>query len=243
MKNNPAGVLLEKMMAVKASDHHLPMTTIWASVFKCDVADTREIVGGLVMLMELIKDAKAAVRAYAPGDPKLFLAPIDRVEMFLTTHHLASQLGSYVGFLDASTMTALEITDHILQLNFLDEHPGATKDVRDFIVTLDNILEECLASDLSQELKDLFVMNLEALRQALLRFRVGGEAVLQSALDGVTGSIVRNKDSIKNEYEIAEEFVSKTAGFMGKIEDLMNRGQNIVALASPVMNVLLPFFR
>lgn len=36
-----------------------------------------------------------------------FLTLINKVEMFLTTHHLGGQLGSYVGLLDEATVTAL----------------------------------------------------------------------------------------------------------------------------------------
>lgn len=193
------------------------------------------------MMMDLADDAAIAVKAYAPGDPEIYLAPLDRIKSFLKTHHLGGQLSSFAGYLDDSTLTALAFTDHVLQLSFSPEHPGATKDAREFIVMLDTLLEECLTSELNQELKELFVTNLEFLRKALIQYRVGGEAAVQSALDKVTGSIIRNQGSIKENFEQAQEFVEKTAGFMGRVEEMIGKSKSLAALASPVIDVLLPF--
>lgn len=242
MKNNPAGVLLEKMLAVKSGHPNLSMTENWAIVFECKAEDSGKIVAGIAMLMALSTDAKASVRAYAPGAPEIFLAPLYKIDIFLSTHHLGGALSSYMGYLDDSTMTALAFTDHVLQLSFSEEQPGITKNARDFIEMLDQLLEECLNSDLSPELKDLFVKNLEALRKALIAYRLGGEAELSEALDKVTGSIIRNQNTIKEEFDKAEEFVEKTAGFMTKIEEMINRGKSLATLAKPVMDVLLPLF-
>lgn len=243
MKNNPAGVLLEKMLAVKSGHPNLSMTENWAIVFECKAEESGKIVAGIAMLMALSADAKASVMAYAPGAPEIFLAPLYKIDIFLTTHHLGGALSSYTGHLDDSTMTALAFTDHVLQLSFSNEQPGTTKQAKDFVEMLDQILKECLNSDLSRELKNLFVQNLEALRKALLAYRLGGDAELRDALDKVTGSIIRNQNTIKSEFDKAEKFVEKTAGFMAKIEEMINRGQSLTTLARPVMDVLLPFFR
>lgn len=243
VKNNPAGVLLETMRQIRTKSPNITMTDLWAQILRCQPTETQKIVAGVKMLMDLSADAKASVRAYAPGDPEIFLAPFTKIDSFLNSHNLSGLLSNYLSHLDDSTLTALAFTDHVLELKFSNEQPGSTKEVREFVVSLDGLLEECLASNLSQELKDLFVKNLEALRQALIKYRLGGEAAVQTALDTVTGSIIRNKKSINDEIDDAQDLVEKTAGFMGKIEDLITRTQNLATLASPVMNVLLPYFK
>ena len=243
VRNNPAGILLDKLQEIKALPQNLKMVDVWANIFGCNANETRKIIEGLSMLMDLSADAQAAAKAYAPGNPEIFLMPFAKIDQLLNTHHLGGQLSQYMGFLDDANLLALTFTDHVLELAFSKEQPGATKDVRDFLIYLDELLEECLSSALTQDLKQLFIKNLEALRQALINYRVGGETVVQSTLDSVTGSIVRNQVAIKDQFENAQDIVEKTAGFMGKIEELINKTQNLATLASPAVNVLLPFFR
>jgi hypothetical protein len=51
------------------------------------------------------------VRAYALVSTR-FLPLINKIETFLTTHHLGGEIGSYVGLLDEATVTALvELTE------------------------------------------------------------------------------------------------------------------------------------
>ena len=241
--NNPAGILLEHMTIALSTPPDQIMLGVWARVFNCDTGSSGEILSGISTLLAVIQEAERAITEFAPGNPEKFLAPLTKIKAFVTSHNLGAQWSTYKRNLDPATMTALEFSDHILSIAYSEDHPGTTKDIRAFILALDELLQECLDSEMSPELKQLFVRNLEALRQALIQYRVGGEEAIRDILDQITGSIVRHQDEIKSEFSKAEELLVKSVGIMGKLEELISKTQNLVALAAPTTTYLLNFFK
>lgn len=241
-KQNPAGALLEYMTAA-LQKKDCSMLAMWAHVLDCETHQSAKILIGLDHMLRLCDEAEEAAIACAPGKPDKFIKPLSKIKALISSHDLNAAWSLYKGQLDSATMTALEFCDHILQLEYLKTYPAKSDQVHSLLEDLDDLLNQCLDSEMSAELKALFAKNLEELRHALIQYRIGGEQGLKDALDQVAGSILRHNGEIKSEFESAEEFLDKSLGIMGKIEQVVASAQNLAAIASPVTNCLLPFFR
>ncbi|MHB2053051.1 hypothetical protein [Pseudomonas sp. VEM90] len=241
--NNPAGELLQLIRKILEQSDDLPMTQVWSVCFDCKTTNSGEIVQGIMRAIELTNEARQATKSFVQGDPSIYLAPFDSIEQLLHNHSLTGKLSNYRRYMDAATITALGFVDHMLSQEFSSEHPGAMKNVREFIQALDELLEECLGSDISSGLKELFTLHLEALRKALLEYRLGGEAKLHAAMDQFTGSLIRNRESIGAEFDKVEEIMGKSVGIMTKIEELVIKTKAVATLAAPAATHLLSWFK
>lgn len=241
--NNPAGILLSKMTRALSLKNETPMPRLWAHVFECESNESILIVQGLSNLMRLCHQAEEAVRVCAPGAPDLYIQPLGKIRALVSDHDLNATWTSYRSRLDASTMTSLQFCDHLLQQEYKKEYPGKSALIHDLLTDLDKLLQSCLNSEMGPELKTLFAKNLEELRGALIRYRIGEEEALRKAVDQVAGSILRHSIDIKKEFDNAEEFLDKSLGIMGKIEMVVAKSQDMLMLASPITTYLLPFFK
>ncbi|SUD80245.1 hypothetical protein [Pseudomonas putida] len=241
--NNPAGELLQLMKKILEQADDLPMAQVWAVCFGCKSTNSGEIVQGIMRAIELTEEGRQATKSFVQGDPSIYLAPFDNIEQFLHNHGFNGKVSSYRPFLNAATITALSFVDHMLSQEYSSEHPGAMKNVREFIQALDELLEECLSSDISSGLKELFTHHLETLRQALYEYRLGGEAKLHAAMDQFTGSMIRNRESIGAEFNKVEDIMGKSVGIMTKIEELVIKTKAVATLAAPAATNLLSWFK
>lgn len=241
--NNPAGELLQLLRKILEQSDSMQMTLVWAECLDCNSSDSGEIAQGIMRAIKLTDEARQATKSFAQGDPSIYLAPFDSIEQFLHNHSLTGNLSNCRRYLDTATITALGFVDHMLSHEFSSEYPGSMKNVREFIQALDELLDECLSSDISSGLKELFTLHLEALRQALLDHRLGGEAKLHAAMDRFTGSLIRNRESIGAEFDKVEDIIGKSVGIMTKIEELVIKTKAVATLAAPAATQLLSWFK
>lgn len=241
--NNPAGQLLQILKQLLDQSDEFTMIQAWAATLGCKTMESGFIVIGIQKIIRLNSEARDAAKSFAPGDPSIYIAPFDKVERFLHNHNLSNRLSSYRQFLDVATMTSLAFVDHLLSQEYSAEHPGAIKNVREFINALDELLEECLNSSLSPSLKTLFTQHLEALRKALLEYRLGNESKLNAAIDQFTGSMIRNRESIGAEFDKIEGILDKSVCIMASIEQLVIKSKSIATLAAPAAVHLLSWFK
>ncbi|MEX5491152.1 hypothetical protein ABFV43_20255 [Pseudomonas fulva] len=241
--NNPAGELLQLVKKLLDQPDNQAMAQAWAACFNCKTTHSGHIVQGIMRAIELTEEAREATKSFVQGDPTMYLAPFNNIEQLLHNHAFTGELANYRRYMDPATITALGFVDHMLSQEFSSEHPGALKNVREFIQALDELLEECLDSDISPSLKELFTYHLEALRKALLEYRLGGEAKLHAAMDQFTGSLIRNRESIGAELEEVEEIMGRSVGIMTKIEELVIKTKTVATLAAPAADHLLSWFK
>lgn len=211
---------------------------VWAGIFECEPSNTFEVVRGLSSVFSLIDESKKAAE-FIPGDKTRFIVPLERVEQMMRTQNLSRVWAESKAYLDVRTMTALDFGAYAMTQFF----PGASQEnsekILEFVEKLDALMEECLTSELSAEIKALFVKHLQSLRAALMDYRIKGVAGLEIAMDSIVGSIHRNAESIKAQPEESKAFIQEFFDVLGKVNDLVSGYETAAQLAAPVVTTLL----
>lgn len=236
---NPFHRLHEQLSTARGLSANSATIDVWASVFQCDASNSALLVKGLSALMDLVSESRTAAERFIPGDKTRFLVPLDRVDDLLRTQHLAKPWAQFKPYLDDGTMVALDFGVYAMSQYYPGASAEGSEQIRDFVQKLDDLLEECLKSDLSPELKKLFLKHLESLRAALMKFRVEGVKGLEDAMDTIIGSIHRNSGPITAEPESEKAIIQKFFDVLGKVNDLISGYQTAAQIAAPAVTALL----
>ncbi|WP_122559693.1 hypothetical protein [Pseudomonas viridiflava] len=241
-EKNPAAILISYIEDALTLSRDTQMIRVWASIFGCGTDEPEKISEGLINLHRLVDDCEALIIAHAPGSPDRYLVPIKKIKHVLSKHDLLKNWSSYMGVFSEGVMTALGFCDQILEIEFAKKYPGTPEEVYDLIDELHELLNKCLDSTLNPELKRLFAKNLDALRQALIDYRIGGEQQVQDVIEKFTGSVVMNKGQIEESFDEASDLLESSANILEKVGTVINKGKELTALASPVAKYLIGLF-
>ncbi|MCJ7956356.1 MAG: hypothetical protein MUW57_07330 [Pseudomonas sp.] len=192
------------------------------------------MLNALADLINLVAEAKEATTRLVPGDPAIFLAPFPSIETMLSRLNLDNQWQASKVHLDEKTMLGLQFGDHALSFHY-GKQQFDDELISEFIRQLDELLRQCLDSGLSENLKKLFHRNLEALRHALMVFKISGASGLEDEIDRVNGSIVRHAEEIKASTSDStnKDFTDKVFDMITKLNESVQMVQNVVALSGP----------
>ena len=242
VKHNPAGRLRDLMDQVRSQPkQQTPIGSIWGAIFDCDPRDTRSIIKGLGNVIDLTEEARAATKDKIANCPEFYLAPYDKIDQLCGHMHMETPWRQVAGAPDAAIMTALEFVEHLLAPYFGTASEDNEEKIIGLLSTLDQLIEECVRSDLGEDLKTLFVKQLQSLRSALLNFRIGGAQAIQEAVDQATGSLVRYREVVKHELDAGNTVVSKFFDTLGKINEIAAGYQLAMPALTAVSTLLLSF--
>lgn len=237
--DNPLKELHDMMRSAASMAPSTKTLDVWAAVLECSASNSIEVAQGLNRIIMLMERSRKAI-SFIPGDRERFVAPIQKLEVMFQSQNLSNLWNDYRGYLDASTLTALDFGGYALT----QFHPGASPEkrveIRQYIEKLDNLLAEALEADLSDPIKKLFIKHLEALRQALLRYRMDGAEVLETALDAAVGALHRNGADIQNQPEEGQKLFHRFWDVLSKVNDLASGIENTTALLGLASPLLLP---
>ena len=195
------------------------------------------------MLMDLSVTARDAVDDYVPGDKTLFLPPFSRIDKILSSHSPNKQWQTYKSYLDADTMSALKFGNYALSLSYPGANPKKSEEISVFIQRLEGLLAECMKSDLSNEIKMLFIRHLESIRMALIEYQCGGTADLVGVVDTAIGSMHRHAKSIESESAEGLTFAKKVFDAIANVNEIVTFTQSLLSLSGPVALNLLPLIK
>lgn len=236
---NPFQRLHEQLSTARDLPGSFSTIDVWASVFKCDSSNSALLVKGLSTLMDLVSDSRAAAERFIPGDKTRFLVPLDQIDDLLQNQHLALPWSQFKPYLNDGTMVALDFGVYAMSLYYPGASAEGSEQIREFVQKLDELLEECLKSELSPELKKLFLKHLESLRTALMKFRIEGITELEDAVETIIGSIHRNSGPIKSEPQAERVIIQKFFDVLGKVNDMISGYQTAAQIAAPTVTALL----
>lgn len=243
-KNNPVGRLRDILNKFKVQARpDTQISHLWAHVFDCDVTDTRAIFGGINLMYQLNFEARSATNSFAPGSPEFFFKPFDQVEQLLSVMAMHTQWNSVRELANDQTMTALEFIEHLLDAHYSKSAIGNNDKIVSLLAQIEELMESCLSSSLDDDMKRFFVSQLQALRTALLEFRISGPAGLEAALDRASGAVLRNQVGIKKELESSNPFVTDFFDVLGKVNDLTAGYQSAALILAPAGSMLLSILR
>lgn len=239
IKNNPTGRLLDVLESVKKIHDHTTTRDAWAQIFGCHNSDTSSLLNGLARLISLVGDAKAATLRYAQGDPTIYLAPFSQIELMLSRVNFDQHWGTIKSLVNDKMISGLEFGDHMLSFKF-GERSIHEHEIESLLSGLAELLEECLDSELPDELKRFLARSIEGLRSALINYRISGADGIQSEIDRIAGAIFRHKDDVQSAKENPETsvFMDKLFTFIGRINDSVQIVQNVKSVGFSALLML-----
>lgn len=243
-KNNPVHRLRENLLLLKAGARNDgQLLQQWAKVFDCSPGDAIKIFNGIGLMYRLNSEARDATQTFSPGSPDFFFKPFAQIDQLLSVIALQTQWATVAPLVNEETITALAFIEHSIDRNYSKSAPGSEEKIPDLLTQIDALIESCVTANLDVELKKIFVKQLQALRSALLSFRISGPSGLEDAMAQVTGALMRNQAVIKDKLDKNDPFSAKFFDILGKANDLTAGYQTAVLALAPIGTLLLDVVR
>jgi hypothetical protein len=196
VKVNPAGRLYDLLDAARQCPSESKAKTVWANVFGVPENDTAALLKMLADLIELVHKTAASIVRLSDIDHKLYLKPFTNIESLLSNINLDADWASLRERLDDSTLYGLQFgADRLARANGFTEINN--EQLEALRAELDGLATQVLESHLPQDVKMLFLRNLEALRQAWFTYRVRGVDCLESEVERSIGSILLHREQVR----------------------------------------------
>lgn len=239
VKNNPAGRLYDLLRAAQKHPVKEPARNAWAKVFDVEPADTGSLLKMLADLIGLVSQTKSSIERLEDVDHVLYLKPFKKLETFFSQVNLDAQWAQWQGQLDEPTLYGLQFAADKLSRN-----AGSTsiseKDLESLRSELEQLVTSVLDSDLPQELKALFLRNLESVRHALLVYRIRGIDGLEEELERAVGSLMLHKHKIppKGDKSASRNFWERLFLVVGRINQAVTLCRGTSELAAPTIQAI-----
>ncbi len=196
VKSDAAGRLLDILTEAKSKSEKLRARQVWASVFNIPENDSGSLLLMLAELIRLSDQTKKQLTAIDDIDHQLFLKPFANVERILSTLNLEASWQPSKQLLDEVTIYGLNICSD--KLSRINQTTSLNDDDFDKIKSmLEQLTDEVLNSDLESPLQEIFIRNLEGLRQSLLLYKINGIDGIEQQIQLNIGTLMFNKENIK----------------------------------------------
>ncbi|ELN6908204.1 hypothetical protein [Vibrio parahaemolyticus] len=196
VKSDAAGRLLDILTEAKSKSEKLRTRQVWASVFNIPENDSGSLLLMLAELIRLSDQTKKQLTAIDDIDHQLFLKPFTNVERILSTLNLEAPWQPSKQLLDEVTIYGLNICSD--KLSRVNQTTSLNDDDFDKIKSmLEQLTDEVLNSDLESPLQEIFIRNLEGLRQSLLLYKINGIDGIEQQIQLNIGTLMFNKENIK----------------------------------------------
>lgn len=190
-------------------------------------------------LIGLVSETKTAIEHLDDVDHALYLRPFKKLESFLSQVNLDATWEHWQKQLDEPTLYGLQFAADRLSRN-----AGSTsiseKDIASLQRELEQFVTNVIESDLPQDLKALFLRNLESVRHALLVYRIRGIDGLEHELERAIGSLMLNRQHIPpagNE-SAPRKFWERFFVVIDRINKAVTLSRGAKELAEPAMRVI-----
>ncbi|MBH3412862.1 hypothetical protein [Pseudomonas putida] len=243
IKNNPVGRLHDIYLEARRHKDTSFTHEVWRDVLDAPPEDTGGLLRLIADVIHLQEQAKQALKDGVEGDQTIYLAPFTKLDQVFSKIDLSIRWQNYKQYLDDTTLNALAFGSHVLQAKHGNCNMTSEQNI-EFIEKLDQLLRECIESNLPEQLKKLFHKNLESLRQALISYKISGVQGLEDELDRIVGAMSRHSAEIREQTDDASKgFMKSVFDVVGKINDSIQLAESAVKLSGPAVVALLPIFQ
>ncbi|HVF51942.1 MAG TPA: hypothetical protein VNA19_17795 [Pyrinomonadaceae bacterium] len=195
--------------AINVQDHNQQARTAWAEVFGIENPRTESgllsVISRLVALKKVFAEVEEALRRIPNINEELFIAPVSRLANVASINSLTDSFSGYTRHLSQADMTALKFSEHQLsQYPEFNESQVPSKDLKDILIEVDNLIERILGSSLPEELRTSLLELLHEVRKGVLEYRIRGAVALRDTLTKSLGILAANKEDVEENKESDE---------------------------------------
>jgi len=237
---NPTAELLETMEALRGANGDPSSLDVLANVFGLKNTDVLGLGARLVELGELNARAKKSIQLHVFGNKDMYLTPFNQISSLLADLKLTSPWKQNAHKINDMMIMGLKFADHFLSNSIAtDSTPKSTK-AADLASKIDALLDDCLQSDLEDELKQFFADILNKIRSALTQYRIYGPSALEQVLNETVGAINRRGSEIKSQSDDSKGFIGSVFDTIGKVNDLVSASDTVKTIATSGVVFFLP---
>jgi Na+/phosphate symporter len=240
VKNNPAGRLCDLLNAAKKHTPTTNIRTVWASVFGIDEKDTATLLKSVADLIDLVNETKASLSRLTDVDTALYLQPFANIERGLAVMNFDNHWNDIGQHITETVLAQLAFgADKLARVSgFTEIDQSELDELREAV---EKLLNDVLAAELPENLTQLLVRNLEAIRQALLGYRLRGVQGLEQEIERSVGSMVLHQDQIKKTKAGTKEQTTWETYFtvITRLNAMVTAAKNIKEIGPPAIQYLV----
>lgn len=237
--NNPAGRLYNFLIQARKNNGDRSIREVWASIAGIDPSDKSNVLRFVADLIILSQEARVAIEKLENIDHQIYLSPFIRINDALGRINLEDRWETISRYLDEPTMVALAFCADTLSRTGSDNNISE-EDLDKLKSEINDLLEQVIDLDISQELKDYLVEQLEKMRAAVVGYKIYGNKGLKQVLESIFGATLLHQDAIRSSM-VEEKNKPIWAKFWKSVENLANVATIIEvtkALSGPVAMLL-----
>jgi hypothetical protein len=226
---NPAERLL--IILQKAHSQKGTIKEVWSTVFGIHHSNVKELLWNLSNLIALSNEVLICLRNNPETNNELYKLPFKNVEQLLSLTNFDVSWEGAKGLLNEKVMFGLQHCSYALS-KLSAEKRIDEKQLEDLRNDVETLINKILKGNISNELKEIFVENLENIRRAILAYKINGSEGLRRAFESSLGSIIHNRELVKKEEnkEISSVFF-----------DIIDKLNKLFSFAKSAKEYLLPY--
>ncbi|TYO83640.1 hypothetical protein DQ397_000722 [Pseudomonas sp. CK-NBRI-02] len=243
IKNNPVGRLHNILREANAHKETSITQDVWMAVLDAPHGDMGSLLRLIAEVIHLQEQAKQALKEWVEGDQTIYLAPFHKLDQVFAKIDLSSRWSHSKQYLDETTLSALAFGSHLLESKYGTYQLTAEQTI-EFIEKLEQLMRDCMNSNLPEPLQKLFHTNLDSLRQALIRYKISGIEGLEAEVDRVIGAMSRYSADIRDQTdETSKGFMKSVFEIIANLNESIQLAETAVKLTGPSFIALLPLLQ
>lgn len=235
VQNNPAGRLHDILRLAQEQHPNHSARDAWGKVFEVSPADTGSLLKMLADLINLVHETKKSIGRLDDVNHEIHLRPFAKIETLLSQINLEAPWSHSRSQIDEPMLYGLQFSaDRLSRIS--DYTQISSEELAELRTQIEEISTHVSASNtIPLHLKLLLLRNLEAIRYALIAYRIRGIDGLQVEIERSVGSLFIHQAEI-------ETFVAQPEQpkHFQEFYALVDRLNKVVTLARSTKELAVP---
>jgi len=227
--NNAAGRLYQVLARARAQPKPESTSKVWASVFGLGEDDVIGVYHCLIVMQGVLDEVERELVSIPELNTELYLSCVPQIQKVITPIQLNATWTHYGEHLSESVMTTLAFCADKLA-EFASEVPIEPDELNGLQADVDSLFERVERSSLDPLLKEIVLDFLEAIRRAVVEYRLRGARALREVLEATIGAFYTNWDVFQEAK--AEDEIRRFMGLLENIQLLVTKALHIKAIAT-----------
>ena len=215
----------------------MPAQNAWIRAFSLDALGFLQ---KLHELMFIVESCEQVVRQEQATNQDLYLKQITKAKKGLSLLSIISgSWGDFLAILDDNFMVSLLLLSDIVSTRS-GEEVISQEELASLQSDVEDLINKVVDSDIDADVKSVLRDGIEAVRQAILNYRIFGAEGIRQALDRNVGLVFRYGEDFKNASENeGKQVISDYFDLLKKVDIVISTASKIKQLVSPIINRML----
>lgn len=235
-RENPAGRLYHILDQARRVDERKPKRQAWTEALGAGDSSASAVYHYLVLMQDELQETRRCLECIPNLNRELYLKWFPAIEKVLAP---ASISGNWQQdsrqITDAMLVSLAHCADKLAELH--TEEPLENEELDALKRDTEALFKKVSEGSLDPQLRNVILDLLEAIRRAIVEYRIRGARALEDALRQTLGAIVINYPAFRASAEDVE--LKKFSALLCRLKAMVEKGLRIAALAKPAVDILM----